>query len=85
MDRYSENFAQDSVYSAFGILMSVQKVAERTIILDATRSDLVTTSAYTTDSIMELVNFENPEDGSNALLNVADYYHIINSCNFYLT
>ena len=84
MDRYSENFAQDSVYSAFGILMSVQKVAERTIILDATRSDLVTTSAYTTDSIMELVNFENPEDGSNALLNVADYYHIINSCNFYL-
>ena len=84
MDRYSENFAQDSVYSAFGILMSIQNVAERSIILDAARSDLVTTGTYTTDSIMEIVNFEDPEDGTNALLNVADYYHIVNSCNQYL-
>ena len=60
MDRYSENFAQDSVYSAFGILMSIQNVAERSIILDAARSDLVTTGTYTTDSIMEIVNFEDP-------------------------
>ena len=84
MDRYSDKFAEDSIYSAFGILMSMQNVAERSIILDATRSDLVTTGTYTTDSIMELVNFEDPEDGTNALLNVADYYHVINSCNQYL-
>lgn len=84
LKRYSENFAQDSVYSAFGILKSIQKIGTRTIVLDAARSDLATVGTYTTDSIKAIADFENPEDGSSALLNVADYYHIINSCNFYL-
>ncbi len=84
MERYSDKFAQDTVYSEFGILKSIQNIAERTVILDASRSDLVTTGTYTTDSIMNIFNFANPEDGENKLLNVADYYHIINSCNFYL-
>lgn len=84
MERYSDKFAQDTVYSEFGILKSIQNIAERTVILDASRSDLVTTGTYTTDSIMNVFNFADPEDGENKLLNVADYYHIINSCNFYL-
>jgi hypothetical protein len=84
LKRYTEDYAKDSVYSAFGILKSIQKVGERTILLDAARSDLSTIGTYTTDSIKSLANFENPEDGSSALLNAADYYHIINSCNFYL-
>lgn len=86
MDRYAQEgkFGQDSVYSALGVLRSIQRVAERTIILDASRSDMVTGGTYTTDSINDLVNFNNPEDGSSDLCNVADYYHIVNSCNFYL-
>lgn len=86
MDRYAQEtkFGQDSVYSALGVLRSIQRVAERTIILDASRSDMVTGSAYTTDSINDLMNFNNPENGSSALCNIADYYHIVNSCNFYL-
>ncbi len=86
MDRYadSKKFGEDSVYSALGVLRSIQRVAERTIILDASRSDLVTSGSYTTDSINNLANFNNPADGSSALCNVADYYHIVNSCNFYL-
>lgn len=86
MDRYAEEnqYAKDSVYSVLGILRSVQNVAERTIILDASRSDLVVGGTYTTDSISDLLNFNSPEDGSSALCNVADYYHIVNSCNFYL-
>lgn len=85
MDRYADadQYAKDSVYSEFGILMSIQNVAERTIILDECRSDLVSSGTYTTDSISELMNFQNPEDGSSKLLNVADFYHIVNSCNFY--
>ena len=86
LDRYAtENrYAQDSVFSAFGILKSIQSIGERFVILDAARSDLATVGTYTTDSIKALANFENPKDGDNALLNVADFYHIINSCNYYL-
>jgi hypothetical protein len=84
LKRYTEDYAKDSVYSAFGILKSIQKVGERTVLLDEARSDLSTIGTYTTDSIKSIANFENPEDGSSALLNAADYYHIINSCNFYI-
>ena len=84
LKRYSENYAQDSVYSAFGILRSLQNVGSRSVLLDAARSDLSTTGTYTSDSIKNIADFENPEDGDNTLLNAADYYHIINSCNFYM-
>ena len=84
LKRYSENYAQDSVYSAFGILKSLQNVGSRSVLLDAARSDLSTTGIYTSDSIKSIADFENPEDGDNKLLNAADYYHIINSCNFYM-
>lgn len=86
MDRYAtdDKFGADSIYSALGILRSIQNVAERTVILDASRSDMVTSGTYTTDSINDLMNFNNPADGSSVWCNVADYYHIVNSCNFYL-
>lgn len=86
LDRYAteSKYGADSVYSALGILRSIQRVSERTILLDACRSDLVTSGTYTTDSISDLIDFNNPEDGSSALLNVADFYHVVNSCNFYL-
>ena len=84
LKRYTEDYAQDSVYSAFGILKGIQKVGERSVLLDAARSDLSTVGTYTTDSIKSIANFEDPEDGSCTLLNAADYYHIINSCNFYM-
>ncbi len=85
LTRFSDEFAKDSVYSAFGILKSIQKVGVRTVVLDEARGDLSTTGTYTTDSILSIANFENPEDGSSKFLNVSDYYHIINSCNFYLS
>ena len=42
LKRYTEDYAQDSVYSAFGILKGIQKVGERSVLLDAARSDLST-------------------------------------------
>lgn len=85
LERYAtDTYAQDSIYSVYGILKGIQKVTPRTILLDAVRSDLAAMSTYTSDSIKAIANFENPADGSSGLLNVADYYLIINSCNFYL-
>ena len=86
LKRYAgvDKYAKDSIYSALGILRSIQNVAERTVILGDAKGDLFTTGTYTTDSVNAIANFENPADGSSALLNVADFYHVINSCNFYL-
>lgn len=86
LNRYAgtDKFAEDSIYSALGILRSVQNVAERTVIIGDAKGDLFTTGTYTTDSVNSIANFDNPADGSSALLNVADFYHVVNSCNFYL-
>lgn len=86
LNRYasSDKYGQDSIYSLMGLLRSVQNVGERIIILGDAKGDLFTTGTYTTDSVNAIANFDNPADGSSGLLNVADFYHLINSCNFYL-
>lgn len=86
LKRYAgvDRYAQDSIYSALGILRSVQNVAERTVIIGEAKGDLFSTGIYTTDSVNAIANFDNPADGSSGLLNVADFYHVVNSCNFYL-
>ena len=48
-------------------------------------SDLLTTTKYTSDSISNIVKYENKRiDGEDQLLNRAAYYKVINQCNFYL-
>ena len=86
LERYAseKEFGKDSIYSALGVLRSIQNVAERTVLLGECRGDLVTDGVYTTDSIGNIINFGETENGSSVLLNVADFYHVINSCNFYL-
>lgn len=75
--------AQDTLYSYWGILKNMQNIAERQVILNEVRGDLVS-PAQISDSISAIANFENPEDGSCRYLNVRDYYTIINNCNNYL-
>lgn len=74
----------DTVNNFLGIMRAVQQVAEQHVILGEARGDLVTTTSYTSDSIERIVNFRNPVDGENELLNRAAYYNVINHCNYYL-
>ncbi len=74
----------DTVNHFLGIMRAVQQVAEQNVILGEARGDLVATTSYTSDSIERIVNFRNPVDGENELLNRAAYYNIINHCNYYL-
>ena len=69
LERYVEKNAGDSIYSYLGILKSMQKIAATT---------------YTSDSVSHIFNFDDQRDGDNAFLQCADYYNIINQCNFYL-
>ena len=89
-ERHAYTVAQDTLYSYWGILKSLQNIAERYVILNECRGDLVDASAFVSDTIGAIVNFgevEDPEDwkdGACAYLKVADYYHVINSCNAYI-
>lgn len=84
LERYSEKSAKDSLYSYLGILKSVQKFAERDVILGEVRSDLIAPTKYISDSVSQLYNFDIVRDGDNGFLRCADYYNVINQCNFYL-
>ncbi len=89
-ERHSYKVAQDTLYSYWGILKSLQNVAERYVILGECRGDLVTSTGYVSDTIAAIVNFGQNgtaakyKDGASKYLKASDYYHIINSCNAYI-
>ncbi len=85
-DRHSYEVGQDTLYSYWGILRSLQNVAERYVVLGECRGELVSGTAYLSDTIQAILNFdmESATDGSCRYLQASDYYHVINSCNAYL-
>lgn len=72
----------DTVYNMMGIVRSMQKVVEKSILLGEVRADLVDINPYTTTALQELSN--NNVSLGNAYNKPADYYAVINSCNIYL-
>lgn len=85
-ERHSYVVAQDTLYSYWGILKSLQNVAERYMILGECRGELVSGTGFVSDSIQAILDFDMDKavDGSCRYLRASDYYHIINSCNAYL-
>lgn len=89
-ERHAYTVAEDSLYSYWGILKSLQNVAERYVILNECRGDLVDGSSFVSDTIAPILRFgmnsdaEKYKDGACAYLRISDYYHVINSCNAYL-
>ena len=83
-----DEMATDTLYSYWGILKSVQDVAERYVILGECRGDMVAgADMFVSDSISAILNFGkngNTSDGSNRFLKAADFYTIINSGNAYI-
>ena len=76
--------AQDTLYSYLGIMRAMQDVAERQVILGEIRGDLVSSTDYTTDTLFAISNFDDPQDKTCSMLQVSDYYNVINNCNFYI-
>lgn len=89
-ERHAYEVAQDTLYSYWGILKSLQNIAERYVILNECRGDLVDGTSYVSDTIAAIINFgkngyeDKYKDGACAYMKVSDYYHIINSCNAYI-
>lgn len=86
MERNAPGFTgNDTVNFYFGILSTVQQLAENNVILGEVRADLVDTTSYVSDSVARIANFESDiYDGENGLLNRAAYYKVIQQCNEYL-
>ncbi len=76
--------ANDTLYSYLGIMRAMQDIAERQIVLGEIRGDLVAPSEYATDTLYAISNFDAPQDLSCSMLNISDYYNVINNCNFYI-
>lgn len=85
-ERNVTEIAKDTLYSYWGIVKSLQTVAERYVILGECRGELVSGTGYLSDTIQSILDFDMDKatDGSNRYLRASDYYHIINSCNAYL-
>ena len=89
-ERHQYEVAKDSLYSYWGILRSLQNIAERYVILNECRGDLIGASPYVSDTIAAILNFgqngyqDKYVDGACAYLRASDYYHVINSCNAYI-
>lgn len=76
--------AQDTLYSYLGVMRAMQDVAERQVILGEIRGDLVESTQYTTDTLYAISNFDDVKDDKCSMLQISDYYNVINNCNFYL-
>lgn len=89
MDRHNEvdELATDTLYSYWGILRSLQGIAERYVILGECRGDLVNGTEFVSDSIHSILEFGrqgDASDGSCRYLQASDFYQVINSCNAYI-
>ena len=90
LDRHNEidEIATDTLYSYWGVLKSLQNVAERYVILGECRGDLVDGTEYVSDSIHAILSFGqegNVADGACRYLRASDFYHVINSCNAFIS
>ena len=76
------NHPTDSVYSVLGIVNKMQAIADRLVLLGEVRGDLVTVTEAASTDLKQLAAFDFAHD--NKYCQAADYYAVINNCNYYL-
>ncbi|MDD3196164.1 MAG: RagB/SusD family nutrient uptake outer membrane protein [Paludibacter sp.] len=72
----------DSVYSIFGILSQLQKVADGYVLLGELRADLMEVDPDAEKDLLDIYNHTIRKD--NKYANIRNYYSIINNCNYML-
>lgn len=72
----------DTVYSVLGIIHKMQVIADRTVLLGEARGDLMTVTDAASSDLKRLAAFQLDEENK---YNVpADYYAVINNCNYFI-
>lgn len=80
LEKYNAN---DSLYSAMGVVRQIQNLGERYVLFGELRGDLVEVPQTADYDLQEISNFEMSADNSYSARR--DYYSVINNCNFALT
>lgn len=81
-DDYSLDAPTDSVYSVMGIIHSMQRIADRTILFGELRGELAQLTTSANLDLQALANFT--ADVENVYNKPQDYYHVIQNCNYFL-
>lgn len=76
------NNANDSLYSAMGIVSQLQAIGERYVLLGELRGDLVTVPATADIELQNVANFSTQAGGNYS--SRRDWYSIVNNCNYAL-
>lgn len=82
-DKDHLNSAEDTLYSVVGIVNKLQAISDRTILLGEMRGDLSDINANTSADLRDVALF-NVNDTTNAYNSPADYYAVINNCNYFI-
>ena len=77
------NQATDTVYSVMGIIQKMQTIADRVVLLNEIRGDLVEATDHATEDLRDIYNF-NETSKNNKYNQIVDYYAVINNCNYFL-
>lgn len=76
------NNRTDTLYSMVGILNKLQAIADRTVLLGEARGDLMNITDAASSDLRDLALFDVKDD--NQYNSPAEYYAIINNCNFFI-
>lgn len=76
------NAPSDTVYSVLGIIHKMQVIADRTSLLGEVRADLVSPTNAASADLKRLSSFS--FDEKNKYNVPADYYAVINNCNYFI-
>ena len=80
-DEYGHS-PNDSLYSTFGILSRLQKLADSYVLLGELRGDLLDVTESSDISLREIYSFDVSKN--NKYVDLNNYYDVINNCNYVL-
>lgn len=72
----------DSLFMAYGIMQSMQELADQYVLTGEMRGDLTATTFYTDDNLRQLADFS--ATTANKYDSAYVYYAVINNCNYYI-
>ncbi len=82
-NQYNMNAPGDSVYSMFGVLTRLQKLADSYVLLGELRGDLMNVSESSDKYLKEINDFNISRE--NIYVNIKNYYDVINNCNYIIS
>jgi hypothetical protein len=72
----------DSIFMAYGIMQSMQQLADQYVVTGEMRGDLTATTYYTDEHLRQLADFS--ATTANRYDSAYVYYAVINNCNYYI-